>query len=160
MKVNGWDLYQYKLFTEQLDKLVEEVEKLRDTQPETYQGHGKTKRLVRIRKLILEEIPADPASQSWNQGNTLGEDFRHWKRAKFGQNRFRLFFRYDGPRKVIIYAWVNDDKTLRKDGDKNDPYAVFSRGLRRGDPPDDLDALLKLCRKVQNSEDDDESSSE
>jgi toxin YhaV len=152
MKVNGWDLYQYRLFTEQLDRLVEQVEDLRNAQPENYLQNGKTKRLLRIRKLMLEEIPADPASQCWNQGNTLGSDFRHWKRAKFGQNRFRLFFRYDGPRKVIIYAWVNDDNTLRKDGEKNDPYAVFSRGLRRGDPPDDLDALLKLCRKVRNPE--------
>lgn len=156
MKANGWDLYQYRLFTEQLDKLIDEVEKLRDAQPETYKEHGKTKRLTRIRKLMLEEIPADPASQNWNQGNTLGKDFRHWKRAKFGQNRFRLFFRYDGSRKVIIYAWVNDENTLRKEGDKNDPYAIFSRGLKKGDPPDDLDSLLKLCSKVPEEKEEEE----
>lgn len=156
MKVNGWSLYQYKLFTEQLNKLIGEVEKLRDNQPETYKEHGKTKRLARIRKLMLEEIPADPGSQNWHQGNTLGKEFRHWKRAKFGQNRFRLFFRYDGQHKVIIYAWVNDDKTLRKEGDKNDPYAVFSKGLRKGDPPDDLGSLLKLCEKVAEEEEEEE----
>lgn len=152
MKVNGWDLYQYKLFTEQLDTLISEVEKLRDAQSETYKEHGKSKRLARIRKLMLEEIPADPASQNWNQGNTLGKEFRHWKRAKFGQNRFRLFFRYDGQHKVIIYAWINDDKTLRKEGDKNDPYAIFSKCLSRGEPPDDLKSLLKLCSEVSEEE--------
>jgi len=151
MKANGWTLYQYKLFTEQLNKLASEVENLVETHPDTYKEHGKTKRLARIRKLMLEEIPADPTHSNWNQGNTLGKEYRHWKRAKFGQNRFRMFFRYDGTRKVIIYVWVNDDKTLRKEGDKNDPYAIFSRGLKTGDPPDDLDVLLKLCSKVADN---------
>ncbi len=148
MKANGWDLYQYRFFTEQLNKLTADVETLAQTQPKTYKEHGKTKRLTRIKKLMLEEIPSDPGHANWNQGNTLGKEYKHWKRAKFGQNRFRLFFRYDSTRKVIIYVWVNDDKTLRKEGDKNDPYAIFSRSLQKGDPPDDLDALLKLCNEV------------
>lgn len=148
MKVNNWDLYQYKLFTVQLNKLTAEVEKLAQSQPDTYKEHTRTKRLARIKKLMLEEIPSDPGHENWNQGNTLGSEYRRWKRAKFGQNRFRLFFRYDSSRKVIIYAWVNDEKSLRKAGDKNDPYAIFKRGLQKGDPPDDLNALLKLCERV------------
>jgi toxin YhaV len=148
MKVNGWQLFQYKLFTAQLDKLVAEVKKLQQSQPATYKDHPKTKRLARIRQLMLEEIPADPSHERWKQGNTLGTEFRLWKRAKFGQNRFRLFFRYDGSKKVIIYAWVNDENTLRKEGDKNDPYVLFSKNLKRGDPPEDLAQLLKLCAEV------------
>lgn len=148
MIVNGWRLFQYKLFTAQLDKLLAEVEKLRQAQPDTYKNEKKTKRLAKIKKLILEEIPDDPSHDRWNQGNTLGTEFKLWKRAKFGQNRFRLFFRYDGPKKVIIYAWVNDENTLRKDGDKNDPYAIFAKGLRKGDPPSSLDDLLKQCTEV------------
>jgi toxin YhaV len=148
MKVNGWSLYQYKLFSEQLDDLTAEVEKLAALLPGTYREHGKTKRLARIRKLMLEEIPANLVHANWNQGSTLGKEYKHWKRAKFGQNRFRLFFRYDGTKKVIVYVWVNDDKTMRKEGDKNDPYAIFMRCLKRGAPPDNLDELLKLCREV------------
>jgi len=91
LKVNGWQLFQYKLFTTQLDKLIAEVKKLQESQPDTYKDHQRTKRLERIRKLMLEEIPADPSNVRWNQGNTLGTEFRLWKRAKFGQNRFRLF---------------------------------------------------------------------
>lgn len=149
MRINGWDLYEYKLFTEQLDKLIAEVEKLQRLQPSTYKDSPKTKRLARIRKLMFEEIPANPGNPKWNQGNTLGSQFRLWKRAKFGQNRFRLFFRYDGSKRVIIFAWVNDENTLRKEGDKKDPYTVFSKGLKIGDPPTDLDDLLKRCRKVK-----------
>jgi len=149
MKVNGWQLFQYKLFTVQIHKLLTEVKKIQQSQPDTYKHHPKTRRLARIRQLMLEEIPADPAHERWNQGNTLGSEFRLWKRAKFGQNRFRLFFRYDRSTKVIIYVWVNDESTLRKEGDKNDPYALFAKTLKKGDPPGDLSQLLKQCTQVE-----------
>jgi toxin YhaV len=148
MKINGWQLYQYKLFTDELISLVSEVKKLEQSQPETYKENAKTKRLARIRELMLKEIPTDPAHERWNQGDTLGTEHRLWKRAKFGQNRFRLFFRYDRSSKVIIYAWVNNEDTLRKAGDKNDSYAIFAKALKKGDPPADLKELLKRCTKV------------
>ena len=71
----------------------------------------------------------------------MGNAFRHWRRAKIGR-RFRLFFRFDSKTKIIIFAWVNDENTLRSAGSKSDPYAVFQKMLQRGRPPDDWDALL------------------
>ena len=56
----------------------------------------------------------------------MGSAYRHWRRAKLGR-RYRLFFRYDSKAKVIVYAWVNDEQTLRSAGSKSDPYAVFER---------------------------------
>jgi toxin YhaV len=41
----------------------------------------------------------------------------------------------------IIFAWINDEHTLRAAGSKNDPYAVFKRMLMRGNPPDNWNAL-------------------
>lgn len=149
MKVNGWLLLQYKLFSDQLDELKTEVRKLQLSKPDSYKEHPKAKRLLRIKQLIFEEIPADPGHERWHQGNTLGAEFKLWKRAKFGKNRFRLFFRYDGTKKIIIYAWVNDENTLRKEGDRNDPYAVFAKGLKKGEPPSNLADLLKLCTEVE-----------
>lgn len=155
MEVNGWRLFQHPLFKTQFEKLLAEAERIQAQQPDTFQNHKTVKLLVRITQLITEEIPADPANERWNQGNTLGKDYRHWKRAKFGPDRrYRLFFRYDaktknaGKGKAIVYAWVNDEKTLRKDGDKNDPYAIFARGLERGEPPDSMDALMKQSKEV------------
>jgi toxin YhaV len=58
-------------------------------------------------------IPTDPTQPEYRQGNTLGDDYKHWFRAKFGGQRFRLFFRFDTKAKVIIYAWVNDEDTKR-----------------------------------------------
>ncbi len=61
-------------------------------------------------KLILEAVPSDPNREEYRQGNTMGADFRHWRRAKIG-HRFRLFFRFDSKSRVIIFAWVNDETT-------------------------------------------------
>lgn len=155
MEVNGWRLFQHPLFKSQFEKLLAEAERIQAQQPDSFQNHQTVKLLGRITQLISEEIPADPAHERWNQGNTLGKDYRHWKRAKFGPSRrYRLFFRYDakskekGKGKAIVYAWVNDDKTKRKEGDKNDPYAIFARGLERGEPPDSFEALMEQSQEV------------
>jgi toxin YhaV len=117
-------------------------------------------RLTAGARLMLQEIPANPGHECWQQGNTLGPDFRMWKRAKFGQNRFRLFFRYDSSAKVIIFVWVNNENTLRKEGDKNDPYAIFEKSLQKGDPPSDLKELLKRGTEVKSPESSDEPNAE
>lgn len=36
----------------------------------------------------------------------------HWFRAKFFQ-QYRRFFRYHQASKIIVYAWVNIEATLR-----------------------------------------------
>ena len=48
--------------------------------------------------------------------------------------------------KAIIYAWVNDEATLRKAGSRTDPYVIFNRRLRDGDPPDDWDDLFRKAK--------------
>jgi toxin YhaV len=155
MEVNGWRLYKHPLWECQFDKLLVEAERIQAQQPQTFQSHKTVKLLARIVQLICNEIPADPADERWNQGNKLGKEYRHWKRAKFGPGRrYRLFFRYDakakdeGKGKAIVYAWMNDERTLRKEGDKNDPYSIFARGLARGAPPDSFDALMKQSQEI------------
>ena len=70
--------------------------------------------------------------------------YLEWFRVKFFQ-RFRLFFRYHGKARIIVFAWLNDETTLRTRGARNDPYAVFRAGLERGDPPPDWATLVKAC---------------
>lgn len=154
MEVNGWRLFQHPLFKHQFDRLLAEAEQLARKHPDTYRTHKTVKLLARITQLISEEIPADPTHARFNQGNTLGKEYRHWKRAKFG--RYRLFFRYESRRKAIIYAWINDERTPRKEGDKNDPYAIFARRLLRGEPPDSMDQLLKDASELDASGDEPE----
>jgi len=52
--------------------------------------------------------------------------------------------------KIIVYAWVNDEQTLRSAGSKSDPYSVFSKMLARGYPPDDWDELVQTSRAELN----------
>ena len=139
---NGWSLYVHPAFGDAFERLNDTVRRLRREQPGAYHEHPKAKLLKRVLELILEEIPRDPNAAEFQLGNTLGLAHRHWRRAKF-LGRLRLFFRFSTTHKAIIYAWVNDDNTLRKAGSKTDPYAVFQRRLRAGDPPDDWDDLLR-----------------
>lgn len=122
-----------------------EVRRLAAERPGDWTRHPKAKLLRRITDLILDEIPRDPAANTYALGNTLGPAHRHWRRAKFMQ-RFRLLFRFDSASRIIVYAWINDEGTLRKAGSRNDPYAVFLRRLNTGDPPSAWDELLQETR--------------
>ena len=43
---------------------------------------------------------------------------------------------------MIVYAWFNDEDTLRKAGSKTDVYEAFKRMLARGVVPASIHALL------------------
>lgn len=145
MVVNGWTLFAHPLFLAQVDALVLQVEALRQKDPQGYMQKNASKRLAAIAKLAFEVIPQDPARADYRQGNTLGEDHRHWFRAKFFQ-QYRLFFRYHAPSKLIVLAWVNDTETKRAYESSEDAYRVFRRMLESGHPPDDWGALLAQAR--------------
>ena len=140
-EANGWTLAFHPLLCAQLQKLDQQTEGEDLSAPNSPPG----KVLAALSKLIYERIPSAPGAQEFRQGKTLGAEFKHWRRAKFG-GRYRLFFRYDSTRRIIAYAWVNDEKTLRKAGARSDPYAVFRGMLNSGDPPDDFKALEARCR--------------
>lgn len=148
--VNGWTLFAHPLFVEQYGALTDKVEKLKVKEPIGYTKKNATKRLAAIHKLAFEIIPQDPTKPEYRQGATLGDNNKHWFRAKFFQ-QYRLFFRYHQSSKVIVYAWVNDEKTLRAYESKNDAYKVFSKMLASGNPPDDWDALLKSASSLTST---------
>jgi toxin YhaV len=113
MEANGWALFQYPLFEDQLHRLTATVAQLAAAQPETYREHPATKLLATIHRYITEIIPRDPGAPEFRPRKTLGPDNRHWLRAKF-HKRFQLFFRFSQKGKVIVYVWVNDESALQK----------------------------------------------
>lgn len=131
---------------DQLEKLVAAVERDKTHDPDNFAKKANAKLLKSISTLATERIPQDPTDKRYRLGDTLGEDYKHWFRDKFGGGRFRLFFRYDSKSKVIIYAWINDQNTLRTYGAKSDAYAVFSTMLSEGNPPDSWNALVTSCK--------------
>jgi toxin YhaV len=146
LKANGWTLLFHPLFEAQLDELTQKVGALQDKIGEEYTKHNDTKRLAAIYRLATEIIPTDPSDPKFRQGNTLGSDHRHWYRAKFFQ-QYRLFFRFDQSAKIIIYVWVNDDRTKRAYGSKSDAYRVFKKMLDSGNPPASWADLLAASKK-------------
>lgn len=148
LTVNGWTLYAHPLFLEQLEKLTLAVERAREKDPGGYASTANAKLLAALRKLMFEVIPIDPARPEFRQVGTLGPARKHWFRAKFGNGRFRLFFRYSTAAKIIILAWVNDSDTLRTYGAKTDAYAVFKTMLDKGNPPEDWSTLLKASQTL------------
>jgi len=143
---HGWRLIGHPLLLDQLDKLIAAAERARQSDPAGWQGHANVKLLATLRDLMLDRVPHDPLAAEFRQGNTLGRGHRHWFRAKFGANRFRLFFRADSASRIVVYAWVNDRDTLRKAGAASDPYAVFACMLAHGNPPDDWPRLLAAAQ--------------
>jgi toxin YhaV len=141
-----WSLLFHQCLLEQLERLKKSSDKALAANPATAHTNANVKLYAALARLILETIPSDPAREEYRQGNTMGSDYRHWRRAKIGR-RFRLFFRYDSRIKVIVYAWVNDANTLRAKGSQRDPYTVFQNMLDRGNPPDDWDTLLRESSK-------------
>lgn len=141
MQRHGWVLLFHDCIVEQLQKLHAAAERAQRHDPQGFERNANVKLFRALTQLIFDVVPSDPGRDEYRQGNTLGPTYRHWRRAKVGR-RFRLFFRYDSRSKTIVFVWVNDQQTLRSSGSKSDPYAVFEKMLRHGNPPDDWECLV------------------
>lgn len=143
--IHGWTVFAHPLFLAQIEALAQQVEAFKQKDPDGYMKKNASKRLAAITKLAFDVIPQDPARSEYRQGGTLGNDHKHWFRAKFFQ-QYRLFFRYHAPGKVIVFAWVNDEDTKRAYEGSDDAYRVFRKMLESGHPPDDWSQLLAEAR--------------
>ncbi|MES3002773.1 MAG: type II toxin-antitoxin system YhaV family toxin [Pseudomonadota bacterium] len=141
----GWTLLAHPLFLDQLQELAGTVAAQRAKDPIGYPRKNAAKRLKAILDL-MEEIQQDPTREIYRQGATLGDEYKHWFRAKFFQ-QYRLFFRFHKSARVIVLAWVNDDATLRAYDSKSDAYRVFAKMLDAGRPPDDWASLVKEAKQ-------------
>ncbi len=147
LTVNGWTLLFHDMMLGQIRTLADAFNRARAADPIDFRSNANVRVFASVAKLTLQVIPRDPGHTDHRIGNTMGPDYRHWSRAKFGQ-RFRLFFRYDSASRIIVFAWVNDETTLRARGSKSDPYTVFKAMLERGNPPDAWKALLAVAREL------------
>jgi len=143
--IQGWTVFVHPLFLAQLEALAQQVASLQKKDPLGYGQKNASKRLAAITKLAFDVIPQNPTRPEYRQGHTLGEAHKHWFRTQFFQ-QYRLFFRYHAPSKLIVFAWVNDEGTLRAYESSHDAYRVFRKMLESGPPPDDWNQLLAEAR--------------
>lgn len=146
MVVEGWSLFAHPLLLDQVERLAGAVAGERPKAPGSGTASANAKLLAALHALIFVQIPQDLTREIYRQGATPGKAHTHWFRAKFGNGQFRLFFRFDRKAKIIVYAWVNDETSLRTRGSRTDAYAVFAGMLRSGHPPDDWADLLDAAR--------------
>jgi toxin YhaV len=142
----GWSLWFAELFDGRWRVLRERVKHLKATlDAQAFNAHPDVKLFAALVGIVHELVPADPDAPQFLLGNTLGQQYRGWRRVKGNglPGRMRLFFKFSASKKVIVYAWLNDAKSLRKQGGATDVYAVFQRMLEAGNPPDSFEALME-----------------
>lgn len=140
MVIHGWTIYLHGCFEAQLTDLLEAARDVARRRPHDYLKSNAFKRLAAVTTLAFDQIPTNPSDPKYRQGDTLGKAHTHWFRAKFFQ-QYRLFFRFNEQEKAIIFAWVNDEDTLRAYGSRTDAYLTFKKMLANGHPPDDWSTL-------------------
>jgi toxin YhaV len=124
-----YEEWHHAIFAVQYLTLVLRTIHLAETDPDNYMHHQDVKLLKKVR-ISIKEALQNPASALYNLGNALGEANRHWRRIKSGlPQRYRLFFQFSSAEMKVIFTWLNDQDSLRKEGSKNDVYAVFRRML-------------------------------
>ncbi len=143
--IHGWNIFAHACFLGQVETLQIQVNELRQKYPETWETKNAAKRLAVITRFVTDDIPQDPTRDVYRQGGALGDENKHWFRAKFYQ-QYRLFFRYHLESRVIVFGWVNDLETKRAYDSKTDAYRVFKKMIERGNPPNDWDDLLRAAQ--------------
>jgi toxin YhaV len=145
--VHDWNLRAHPAFLAALMDYKERIIEMRVKVGKDAALTKDGKQLKALFALIYDTVPSNPADLNFRLGNTLGEKYRHWLRAKFRQ-QYRVFFRYSTRSQTIVYTWVNDDDTLRAYGSKSDAYVVFKRMLESGKVPNDWNELVAESKRL------------
>ena len=122
LKAHDYYFHRIKELTVQIRELHKVLE------PDQFIQHPAVKLARRIREADRNIIPQDPDRPEYH----LTGELKKYRRYKQGLQRYRLFFCFSNQPKIILYLYLNDEKHLRKEGDKNDPYQVFKKFISQG----------------------------
>jgi len=122
-------LKYHTLYYQRIQALKEQVKELKGRLTEAdYSQHEIVKFAARVYHASQVVIPQNPDRPDYRLRGPL----RKYRRYKQGLRRYRLFFCFSSTPPIILYLYLNDEKHLRKDGDKNDPYMEFKQMVNRG----------------------------
>jgi toxin YhaV len=114
-----------------------------------YQRHPDVKLFLAVRELTMDVIPSDPQHADFRLKGELAK-FRRTK-GRGLPKRYRLFWVFSEQARVIIFLYLNDSASLRKEGDRRDPYRLFSEMRRRGDVGADFEANHARWRQAMQN---------
>lgn len=126
---NNYLLKAHEIFFQRAVELNDEVKALsRKLSHEELQQHETVKLAHRVYKATFDIIPENPDHPSYR----LKADLKKYRRYKQGLGRYRLFFGFSNTPRIILYLYLNDRATLRKEGDRDDPYERFGSFVKQG----------------------------
>jgi toxin YhaV len=145
-KAHGWTILFYTDFRLQWEDLKNRAIKLKSRlEPEDFVRHPDIKLLKAIDAGIRSKISIDPFASHFALRKPL-QKYGRLKKMGLPQ-RYRLFFRAFVEQEVII-LWLGFP---RKEGDRQDCYAVFARMVANGKLPESYDSLLAESDPTQIS---------
>ena len=129
MTKSNYLLKVHDFYAARIELLKQKIIKLKNTLSEKdFTQHEIVKLAFRIRRATQEIIPEDPDRPDYKLKGPL----KKYRRYKQGLSRYRLMYFFSEKPPIIVYLYINDEKHLRKDGDKNDPYQEFSKLVDKG----------------------------
>jgi len=147
---HGWTVLFSEPFLSAYGDLSAKARKLKHELPEEeYEQHPDVKLFLTVRELTRDIIPSDPH----HAGYRLHGDLSKFRRTK-GRGlpgRYRLFWVFSEQLKAIIFLYLNDSRSLRKEGDRSDPYRVFSAMVGRGEIGTDFEENYRQWQTARRS---------
>lgn len=133
----NYALRYHKIYADRITEIVNIVKQARiKLSKDDYIRHPSVKLLARLAAATLKIIPCDPNCRDYLLKGPLSK----FRRYKARLQRYRLLFCFSNKPSVIVYLYINDDRHVRKDNDKNDPYqefqALVEKGVFSSDPSD------------------------
>jgi toxin YhaV len=144
--INGWLVLFHSAFDRRYVALQGEARELKERlSTQQYAQHPRVMLLAAVTRLIAEIVPDDPNAPDFR----LHDELSTCRRAKGHglPQRYRLFWVFSERNKTIIFLYLNDEETLRKEGARSDPYAVFARLVARGEIGADFAANLAAWQR-------------
>lgn len=140
--INGWTLLYHPVFGARLRALRDRVKRLKATRSDgEFDQHPDVKLLAVVNRLVTKTVPADPNARDF----LLKAGLAKYRRVKGHglPDRYRLFYLFSEQMKTIVFLYLNDSGTLRKERAKTDPYEVFTDLVRSGKIGADFDENLR-----------------
>ena len=139
MKINGWTILFHSLFNNQWQQLLDSVKSLRSRLPQPdFVRHPQVKLFKALTVGIEEKIPTNPLASYFALKKPLDKYSRLKKMVL--PSRYRLFFKVFPQQKVIIILWLGFP---RREGDKKDCYSVFTKMVKKGQFPTDIEDIIE-----------------
>jgi len=122
-------LRYHDFYFQRITKLKEQIKELRGKlNDEKFNQHEIVKLAYRVRQADQKIIPQNPNLPEYR----LRGGLKKYRRYKQGLQRYRILFCFSSHPAIILYLYLNDEKHLRKAGDKHDPYEEFKRMVTNG----------------------------